>query len=83
MLDAYYDYQWRLVLDPLYEKFHEWKAGKFSRSEMDKAIHETHKSSQNVYSLFTTKRDLLVRVTQFNEGWFSQWVKDHPQPAEQ
>jgi hypothetical protein len=83
MLDAYYDYQWRLILDSLYEKFQEWKAGKISHSEMDKAIHKTHKSSQNVYSLFTTKRDFLVRVIHFNEGWFSQWVKDHPQPAEQ
>jgi hypothetical protein len=59
------------------------ECGKFSHSEMDKAIHEIHKSSQNIYSMFTTKRDLLVRVIQFNEGWFSQWVKDHPQPAEQ
>ncbi len=26
MIDAYYDHQWRLTLDPLYEKFQRWKA---------------------------------------------------------
>lgn len=34
MIDAYHDYQWRLVLDPLYEKFQDWKAGKVSHLEM-------------------------------------------------
>jgi hypothetical protein len=50
ILDAYYDYQWHLILDPLYEKFQERKTSKISHSEMDKAIHETHKSSQNLFN---------------------------------
>lgn len=33
MLAAYYDYQWRLVLAPLYDKFQGWKAGKTSHDE--------------------------------------------------
>ena len=39
--------------DPLYGKFQDWKTGKTSHLEMDEAIHETHKSWQKVYSLFT------------------------------
>ena len=63
MIDAYHDHkrsgpvdQWHLVLDPLYEKFQDWKTGKASHLEMDEAIHETHKSCQKVYSLFTSRQ---------------------------
>ena len=59
MIDAYHDHQWHLVLDPLYEKFQDWKTGKASHLEMDGAIHETHKSCQKVYSLFTSTRTCL------------------------
>ena len=83
MIDAYYDYQWQLTLDPLYEQFQSWKAGELSHDEMDQAIHKTHKSCQDVYNLFTAKRDLLVRIIQFNGDWFPQWIKDHPKPREE
>jgi hypothetical protein len=82
MIDAFYDYQWHLALDPLYEKFQGWKAGNFSHDEMDKAIHETHKECRDVYNLFTTKRDFLVKIIQFNEDWFPEWVRRHPKPHE-
>ena len=82
MIDAFHfhDYQWRLALDPLYEQFQRWKAGKISHLEMDEAIHKTHKECQQVYSLFTSSQDFLVKVIQFNEDWFPHWVKDHPKP---
>jgi len=82
MIDAFHDYQWHLVLDPLYEKFQAWKAGEFSHDEMDEAIHKTHKSCQDVYNLFTNKREFLVGAIQFNEDWFPQWLADHPKPGE-
>ena len=80
MIDAFHDDQWHLVLDPLYEQFQRWKAGEVSHLEMDEAIHKTHKACQQVYSLFTTKRDFLVSIIQFNEDWFPEWVKEHPRP---
>ncbi len=82
MMDAYYDYEWRLTLDPLYDKFQSWKVGELSHSDMDEAIHQAHKSCQSVYALFTTKRDLLVRIIQLNEDWFPGWAKDHPRPKD-
>jgi hypothetical protein len=82
MIDAFHDYQWRLTLDPLYDKFQRWKAGDVSHYEMDEAIHKTHKACQKVYSLFTSKRDFLVSAIQFNEDWFPGWVKEHPRPKE-
>jgi len=83
MIDAYYDDQWHQALDPLYDKFQQWKAGDLSHGELDEAIHQTHKSCQHVYNFFTTKRDLLVRIIQFNEEWFQDWIKDHPKPIDQ
>ena len=82
MIDAFHDYQWHLVLDPLYEKFQDWKAGDVSHAEMDEEIHGTHKSCQHVYSLFTAKREFLVRIIQFNVDWFPEWAKEHPKPKE-
>jgi len=80
LLDAYYDYRWRQVLDPLYEKFKLWKAGALGHMDMDQAVHQTHKKTQEVYVFFTQKRDWLVRVIQLDEEWFQAWVKDNPPP---
>jgi hypothetical protein len=80
LLDAYYDYRWREVLEPLYQKFQQWKVGELDQIDMSEAIHQTHKQTQEVYRFFTEKRDWLVRVIQLNEAWFQQWVKDNPPP---
>jgi hypothetical protein len=82
MIDSFYDYQWHLILDPLYEKFQRWRAGEVSRYELNEAIHKTHKACQQVYSLFAIKRDFLVSAIQFNEDWFSGWEKYHPRPKD-
>ena len=81
LLDAYYDYRWREVLEPLYQKFQQWKVGELDHMGMDEAIHQTHKQTQEVYAFFTQKRDWLVRVIQFDEAWFQVWVKVNPLPA--
>ena len=81
MIAAFYDFQWHLALDPLYEQFQRWKAGEISHSEIDEAIHKTHKECQEVYRLFTNNRSFLVKVIPLNEDWFPGWVKDHPKPA--
>jgi hypothetical protein len=80
MIDDFYDYQWRLVLDPLAEKFQGWKEGRIPHHEMDEAIHQTHKECQEIYSLFHNKRDFLVKVIQVNEYWFPRWLAAHPKP---
>lgn len=80
LLDAFYDYRWRQVLEPLYQKFQQWKTGELNHKDMDEAIHQTHKQTQDVYSIFTMKREVLVRAIQLNEEWFQAWVKDNPPP---
>ena len=81
LIDDYYDYRWRQVLNPLYEKFKRWEAGELEHWDMDQAIHETHKENQQLYSLFTQNRRLLIGLIQWDEEWFAKWIGDHPPPA--
>ena len=46
LIDDFQDYQWRLVLNPLYEKFQRWKAGGISHLELGEVIHKTHRQCQ-------------------------------------
>lgn len=80
LIDAYYDYRWRRVLDPLYEKFQRWKAGQLTHADMDRAIHETHKETRELFKLFTSKRSWLVTLIQLDREWFQEWVAEHPPP---
>jgi hypothetical protein len=56
------------VLDPLYDKFQRWKAGELDHADIDKAIHQTHKLTQELYGVFTLKHEILVRSIQLNEN---------------
>lgn len=80
LIDAYYDYRWHQVLDPLYEKFQRWKAGELTHADMDQAIHETHKKNQELYGLFREKRSFLVGLIQLDREWFDEWMARNPPP---
>ena len=80
LIDAYYDMQYHRVLDPLYEKFQQWKSGELTHDDIDEAIHQTHRENQKLYSFFTQNRDMLVFLIENDEEWFSEWVADHPPP---
>ena len=82
LVDAYYDYRWRQVLQPLYDDFQRWAAGELRHDDLDHAIHETHKKTQELYRLFSEKREWLARAIQLDEDWYREWVKDHPAPAQ-
>jgi len=80
LIDDYYDYRWKQILEPLYQEFLRWKSGELAHADMDQAIHKTHKQTQELYGLFGEKRDWLARVIQMDEDWFEVWLKDHPAP---
>ncbi len=82
LIDDYYDYRWRQLLDPLYEEFVRWKEGERSHDEMNRAIHATHKETQKLYGLFSGKRDWLSRAIQMDEDWFSMWFRSNPKPTQ-
>ncbi len=73
-------HRWHEVLDPLYDKFQLWKPGQLDLDDMDTVIHETHKQTRDIFNQFTQKREWLVRLIQFDEAWFNQWVKENPPP---
>jgi hypothetical protein len=81
LVDAYYDYRWRQVLQPLYDNFQRWAAGELTHADLDQAIHQTHKKTRELYVLFSEKREWLARVIQLDDDWYREWVKDHPAPA--
>jgi hypothetical protein len=81
MIDAFYDYRWHQVLDPLYEKFKHWEAGELDHAVMDQAIHQTHRLTQELYGIFNLNHEILARSIQLNEDWFHSWLKDHPPPG--
>ena len=80
LIDDYYDYRWRQILEPLYEKFKRWDAGELDHVDMDEAIHETHKETRRAYSLFTESRSMLVGMIQWDREWFIPWLRDHQPP---
>jgi len=80
LIDDYYDYRWRQVLDPLYDKFQRWKAGELTHWDMDEAIHETHKQNRKVYNFFRESRSFLVGLIQWDQEWFEGWAAGHPPP---
>lgn len=81
LIDAYYDYRWREVLEPLAAQFESWKLGEMNHEQISGVIHQTHKQTQGVFSVFTLKREILVCAIQLNEEWFHAWVKGNPPPA--
>jgi hypothetical protein len=81
LLDAYDDFRWQQVLEPLYDQFQRWTAGELDHAEMDKAIHQTHKETQELYGVFTLKREILVRAVQLDEDLFQDWVRENPPPS--
>jgi hypothetical protein len=80
MIDDYYDFKWKELLEPLFQDFQRWKAGERSHADMDAAIHAAHKESQKLYSLFGEKRETLASWIQLDQDWFLPWLAGHPAP---
>ena len=81
LIDAYYDYRWTQVLEPLYQDFQQWKAGERSHADMNQAIHAVHKESQHLYTFFSERRDSLTSYIQMDRQWFELWLAAHPAPS--
>ncbi len=82
VIDAYYNHRWRQILEPLSEKFRRWEAGGLEHADMDQAIHEAHKQTQKVYSLFLEKRETLAAMIQWDHEWFVPWARERGYPLE-
>jgi hypothetical protein len=65
IIDEYYDKRMRQLLEPLYEDFQKWKRGELSHYELLERIHQVHKENQKLYRLFTSSREFLLKVIDF------------------
>jgi hypothetical protein len=72
MLDAYADYRWQQVLDPLYQKLQEWKAGDLGHWEVSEAIHLVHKKTQELLALRGPRKKTLREIASSAQNASSQ-----------
>ncbi len=80
LIDDYYDYRWKQILEPLYQDFQHWKAAERSQADMNQAIHAAHKESQQIYTFFARGHDTLVGWIQMDRDWFEPWLANNPAP---
>ena len=82
LTDAYWDYRWRKIMDPLCDTFQSWKAGKVGHKEVDKAIDAAYKEKCLVNSLLSYRPDRAAAVIQWwDRDWFLAWIEENRPPA--
>ncbi|MGD1996960.1 MAG: hypothetical protein PVH62_09325 [Anaerolineae bacterium] len=81
LIDDYYDYRWRQVIEPLCDKLQRWKDGELAHAEMDQTLEEVHQQVCEVRGLFSQREDRLVNLIQWLDWeWFEEWVESHSPP---
>ena len=82
LTDAYWDYRWRKIMEPLCETFQRWKAGELSHQDVDKAIDEAYKEKCLINNLLTYRPDRAAAVIQWwDREWFLKWIESNRPPA--
>jgi len=81
LIDAYYDYRWHQVLDPLDTAVKRWEAGELDHVDLARAAGRVCKGASPIDYLFNEKREMLVRMIEFDEEWSGPWISAHPRPA--
>jgi len=80
LIDAYYDYRWHQVLDPLAAAVRRWEAGELDHVDLARAAGRVRKGTSPIDYLFSEKREMLVRMIEFDEEWSGPWIAAHPRP---
>lgn len=83
LTDAYWDYRWRRIMEPLCETFQRWKAGELGHKDVNDAIDEAYKAKCLVNNLLTYRPDRAAAVIQWwDRDWFLEWIKENRPPAD-
>ena len=53
ILDKYHQHLTEKELEPLFQRFNQWKSGELPYYELTELIHEFHKKNQKIWSTFT------------------------------
>jgi hypothetical protein len=78
LIDAYHDFRWREVLEPLYEKFRRWEAGELDHAALGASIRAANGPIVDSRRFFAQKRSVVVKFAQWEREWFEDWVSMTP-----
>ncbi|MFZ5916190.1 MAG: hypothetical protein ACOYZ7_04595 [Chloroflexota bacterium] len=80
LIDAYCDYRWHKLLDPLCETFQAWKAGEIGIEQVDQALDRAYQQKCALNNLFCQRLDRVWNLIHWwDREWFEAWVaKNHP-----
>jgi len=81
LIDAYYDHRWHEVLDPLVDAVRRWEAGALDHVDLARAAERVRKGVSPIDDVFSQKREMLVRMIEFDEEWSGPWIAAHPRPV--
>ena len=83
LTDAYWDFRWRKIMEPLCETFQRWKAGEIGHEDVKDAIDEAYKEKCLVNNLLTYRADRAAAVIQWwDREWFLNWIEENRPPAD-
>ncbi len=81
LVDDYYNYRWRQVMDPLCDQLQNWKAGQLSHQEMDNVMTKVQADIWEIRNIFGQRRDRLVNLVQWlDREWFLEWIIEYAPP---
>jgi hypothetical protein len=63
LTDAYRDYRWHQIMDPLCEAFQRWMAGELGHADVSQAIDGAYKKCM-IYSLLAQREDRALTIIQ-------------------
>jgi hypothetical protein len=83
LTDAYWDYRWKKIMEPLCETFQRWKAGELTHQDVDAAIDHAYKEKTTVNSLLSYRPDRAAAVIQWwDQEWFLTWIEENRPPPD-
>ena len=83
LTDAYWDYRWRKIMEPLCDTFQSWKAGDLGDEDVNAAIDEAYKEKCLIHNLVTYRPDRAAAVIQWwDREWFLAWIEENRPPAD-
>lgn len=82
MTEAYWDYRWRQIMEPLCETFQRWKAGELGHDDVDRAIDAAYKEKCSINTLLAQREDRAAAIIHWwDPEWFEAWIEENRPPA--
>ena len=81
LIDDYYNYRWKDLLEPVCATAARWKAGELTIAAMAETLENIHGQVCELRNLFAQRDDRLVLLIQWmDREWFEGWIRDYSPP---